>query len=538
MTQNSIQGDAHLLRDALLRKAEVARRDLRAFYEFVMREEHTRAPLKVTPHQRVLLAFVQRFPHCVLRMPAGTSKTFSMTAVTLDLLGKNTAERGAIVSSTQGQAMKPLGMARDLIETSPQLRLVYPHLRRSQRKTDSWSISEITVDRPPGIRDPSLIAVGIDGAIAGARLSWIIVDDILDRGNTATAGGLQKVHDWFDSSVLSRIDPAGGRIVVTNTPWSPHDLTYKLEKAGWPTLTMDVEGDIQFANIGDWDTPEIVPRAGPREVYRLAAHNEPTSPEGEVVQATTPLWPGRYDWPDIEKLRADHLPHRFNQLYMCICRSDESARCKIEWIDACKSLGAGLSLVSSYTGSNPTFTGVDLAVGQTTQHDKTAFFTFEQLPDGRRRILDVEMGQWDAPAIVRKVVEKATRYKSVVRVENNASQQYLVDFCRQQTISLPIKAHATGRNKAHPEYGIEGLFVELQNRAWVIPNDARGRCNPEVQKVIDEALYYDPSAHTGDGLMAWWLAREQAREFGLMAGVATLPGAGKAAGLAARLLSR
>jgi hypothetical protein len=35
---------------------------------------------------------------------------------------------------------------------------------------------------------------------------------------------------------------------------------------------------------------------------------------------------------------------------------------------------------------------------------------------------------------------------------------------------------------------------------------------PQIQEWIDEMLYYQPSAHTGDRLMACWMAREAARQ--------------------------
>lgn len=504
---------------ALMEKASLAREDPKVFFEFVMRHETTREPLDCAPHQRVLFDFVLRYPRCVIRMPVGTSKTFTMAALTMFFMGKNPSSRGAIVSATQAQATKPLSMVRDTIELSQELRMVFPNLKKSTRKTDSWTQSEITIDRPPGIRDASLIGVGIDGAIAGARLSWIVVDDILDRENTSTQSGLQKVHDWFDSSVLSRIDPHNGRIVVTNTPWHPEDLTYKLESAGWPTLTMAVDGNITLSNCDDFDSDDIVPSARPGEVYRLAANGEARNARGEVIQESSPLWPARYSQEHIDELKATHLPHRFNQLYLCICRDESTARCKIEWIEKCKLNGRGMSLVSSYNGSNITVTGVDLAVGKGAQYDLTSIFTFEQLQDGRRVVLDVEFGQWDAPTIVRKLIAKAQAYKSIVRVENNAAQDYIVQFARAQNASIPIKPHATGRSKAHPEFGVEGLFIEFQNGAWCIPCDPGGRCHPSVQRWVDECVYYIPGAHVGDVLMSCWLAREQARDMGLSAGV-------------------
>jgi hypothetical protein len=59
-----------------------------------------------------------------------------------------------------------------------------------------------------------------------------------------------------------------------------------------------------------------------------------------------------------------------------------------------------------------------------------------------------------------------------------------------------------------------------------------------VQQWVDDCLYYQPDAHTGDVLMAAYLAREQAREFGMMSGVTTIGAVNRAAGLATSLLTR
>lgn len=416
--------------------------------------------------------------------------------------------------------------------------MVFPAIRKSPRKTDQWAQDAIVVERPAGIRDPSLRAVGLDGAIDGSRLNWIVVDDILNRENTATKASREKVFEWFDSSVLSRIDPDGGRIVVTNTPWHLDDLTYRLERAGWPTLTMGVTGDITLANCDDFDSSDIVPSSKPGDVYRLSAHNEPLNDRGVVVSETTPLWPVRYSWDEIRALReqSGHALQKFNQLYMCVCRAEETAKCKVEWIERAKEAGRGSAVSTRYNGTNLTVTGVDLAVGKGAQYDNTAFFTFEQLEDGRRRILDVEFGQFDAPTIVNKLISKAEAFRSIVMVENNAAQDYIRQFVLARNASVPVKAHTTGRNRAHPEYGIEGLFIELQNGAWIVPCTQAGTLAPGVAKWVEECLYYQPEKHPGDVLMASWLAIELARQMGYGAG--RRRGNGAAGGLASSLLAR
>jgi hypothetical protein len=102
------------------------------------------------------------------------------------------------------------------------------------------------------------------------------------------------------------------------------------------------------------------------------------------------------------------------------------------------------------------------------------------------------------------------RFKSRLIVENNAAQDFLVQLASDKR--LPITPHTTGRNKAHPTYGVESLSAELSRGQWIIPCEITGECDVEVQEWIDQMLYYDPAGHTGDHLMAAWIAREGSRK--------------------------
>lgn len=500
-----------------------AREDIEAFFSYVMREQTSRERVEVLPHQRVGLSFIMHHDRSVNMWPVGHSKTFCMAAVTLFLLGKNPTLRGAVVSATQLQAKKIVAVVSDYIQHSPELRRVFPNLKPSRRRSDPWTQEKITVDRPAGIPDASLYAVGIDGGLPGARLNWIVVDDILNRENTATKEQRDKVYTWFDSSVLSRLDPVGAKVVVTNTTWHPDDLVHRLEKLGWPSLRMDVLGNIKVQDdLGwieegrdPWDHPELRP-ASPsphEENYRLRSRDP--DPGGDKT-----LWPEKFSREYVDRvLRLRHLPSEFNRAYMNLCRDDATSMCKAEFIEIGKKKARDekiFGLVSTYRGKNPTFTGLDLAVSPGEENDDTAFFTFEVRPDGTRVILDVEIGQWDGPTILRKLFAKVEAYNSVVRVENNGAQDYIRQFALQTDRSLPIKAHTTGRAKAHPEHGVPGIFLEFANGAWLIPNNRRGECPEAVQKFVDACLYYSPAKHTDDVLMAAYFAREQAKEWGLL----------------------
>ncbi len=501
-----------------------ARKNLPAFFEYTMREQTSRVPVQCLPHQHVILDFIQHHDRCQLVLPVGHTKTFCSAATTLFLLGDDPTRRGAIISATQEQAHKTVSVVADYIQTSPQLRRVFPRLRKSLRARDPWTQTAITVDRPPGIPDPSLVAVGFEGAILGARLNWVVIDDLLSFENTYTEEQRKKVYQWVDSSILSRLDPVGAKVVVCNTPWHPRDLVGELERLGWATLRMSVDGDIEISDDATWmrkgrkpwDHRGLRPATSrPDETaYRLRAHDP--DPDNAI-----PLWPEKFTAEHIEDLRTSHLPGAFARMYRCKTRDDETSFCKQEYIELCLRLAREQGhhhLLQRYEGQNPTFTGVDLAFGIGKEHDLTSFFTFEVLEDGVRKLIDVESGQWPGAEMMRKLLDKQQRYNSVVRIESNGAQILARDFALDIDRSIPIKAHTTtATGKAHPQFGVAGLFLEMSNGAWLIPNDRHGRVHKDVERFILECLHYVPTRHTADVLMAAFMAREQARLWGMLA---------------------
>lgn len=533
--------------ESIIEEAAEARSNPARFFEFVMREETSRERIATLPHQEVLFAFIEHYERCVIRMPTGFSKTYSLSAYGMYKLGQDNTTRGVVISNSQDQAEKPVSLIRDYIEESADLRLVFPNLRRNE-DDERWTQSKLVIERPHGIRDPSIRAIGYGGRILGSRLNWILVDDLLDEVNTSTAEQRKKLKRWFFSRILSRRDIVGTKIVVCNTPWHPEDLTYTLQNAGWPTLEMDIEGNIRFFNADDFDCdairPSDVDSSGAN--HRLAAHDAPRfaafAPANDNAQAAVlvdwrdehdqvPLWPDKFPRAEIEKLKEeyDSEPGAFNHLYMMLCRDEESSHVKSDWVTKCKA-AAREARVHAFRGgwdgnAFPAYTGVDLAVGKRKGTGKTALFTFAVLPKGKRQVLDIQRGRWSGKEIITKLVETTQKFNSIAAVENNGMQDLLLQWAKEEHASLAVRAHHTGNNKANPHHGLASIFLELENAAWLIPNDSRGKCPVEAQDWVDEMLAYDPNEHTGDILMASWIARELARKMGaLKRGVVTESG--------------
>jgi hypothetical protein len=524
---------------ATLRLLERACRDPAVAFDLVMREETSKERVRILPHQRVTLDFVMSHDRCVLRLPVGTSKTYLLAFLTLYFLGLDSSDRGAIISAGADQAKKTLALVRDYIEGiakgSAELHAIFPKLWPSSRLGDKWTQSEITIEREAGIRDPSVTATGLDGKrLPGSRLAWIVVDDLLNRQNSKSDESRKAGLDYIRQTVLSRRDVNGSKIVVSNTPWHKQDVTYLLEKAGWPTLTMDIEGDIRVTNT-TWTSSELRPSTRLPDVFRLVAHDSPEYVPAEYEDAppdnmnideqeVVPLWPERYSTAACATLRDDEGEEAYNMSRRCIPPGDADQRVHVEWIEKCKENARAFRvhhLVQAYDGEFPSVTGVDIGIGLESQHCYSALVTACVLPSEHRVILDIDVGRYEGQTLVDKCLEKHNRYHSILRVENNAAQDLLLQWARADArrknarLELPIRAHTTGANKADSRIGLESVFVEVEQGLWLFPNDADGRCPKQVQHLIDKLTSYERGQkRTADVLMALWFCREQFRVMG------------------------
>lgn len=542
------------------RKILHARQHPRDFFEVAAREEHTRERLTIAPHQGVLLDFVAAHQRSVVRIFAGGSKTYSLAYLGLHCLGLDRTGRGAVIGATAGSAAKVLSVIRDSIEDPrnefPEVHAVFPSLAPSELLSDPWGQNRITVDRPAGIRDPSFIAVGIHSDLPGARLKWIICDDILDEVNTATRESREKLKRNFGRKILTRLDVREAWIVVANTPWEYDDLTFDLEKAGWPTISMEIEGEVRVQSDRAWSTPDLRPSRLVPGAWRLTAHDsakygaprcelladgavrrvqpgaEPAGSEVRFdVDESVPLWPERFPPEEIaairEKFRA--IPGEFMAKYKLRPRAPLDEARKRKLIEECKLNGLALghrALEVRYRGQNSTFTGIDVATSVEDGADLRAIFTFEQvpeltffLPDGRRRqlrnarkILNVQYGFWTMPEFIDRIEREARDFGTLSRVETNGAQDILRQWLVNRDASIPLEGHTTGaENKHHRQHGVAGVMIELENLAWIIPCDEQGLSPEPVERWIAELLDYRPDRHPGDILIASWLAREEAR---------------------------
>lgn len=474
---------------------QLARYDCPTFCELVLADEETGGRIHVQPFQIAWHRAISKHRNIVIWAFPESGKTQQLAiGRILWLLGQDVRRRYAVLSATQSQAKKIVRTAQQHVLENVTLHEVWPNLRRG----NLWTDTSMEIERPGGIKDPSLQAFSPEGgSMQGSRLDGLVIDDVLTENNTRTSYQRSKIEDWIRASAFSRL-ARGGWIVFLTNAWHPQDMAHALEKQGWHSVRCPVVGEC-----------------------------------GELA------WAERWPTDRIEHVRTKVLgPLEFSRQMLCQPRDESTARFQREWIEKCLELGEGFQCYRSLAdilhadpelaaemqltqelvdaGGLPdgymTITGVDLAVSRRVAADKTSLFTLLLWPSGVRQVLEVQAGQWTGPEIIDRVISAHERFRSIAVVENNAAQDFLLQWARERAPGLRVRAFTTGRNKLSPEYGVESLAAELAAGRWVIPcQPGSKRTARQVGYWIEEMLSYDPQAHTGDRLMASWIAREAAR---------------------------
>jgi hypothetical protein len=451
-------------------QVDLARNYVEAFISYVLRDEETGRPILCQPFQMEWHRLAERYDRLILwaYMESGKSVHLSIGR-TLWELGRDPTLRVAIVSGNEKKAVKIAGTIAAYIRNSEELHRVFPHLEPDPNKP--WNTEQFTVRRNTYSKDPSVQVVGTGSDIQGARLDRAILDDILNHGNTRTKYMREQTNDWYLKTIPGRMT-ARGRIVGIGNAFHPDDQYHRLAKNS-----------------------------------RFHAFKYP------IVRADgTPMWPGAWSPERIEARKAELGPLESMSQLMCQPIDDALARFKREYMDICMSRGEGKDIAYALREIPPgckVYCGVDLAVGLKKSNDLTVFFLILVHPNGDREVLWVESGRLLAAEIMAKVVDINSRFHPVFVIENVAAQQYLVDLLQGST-AIPILPFTTGKNKVDPTFGVEAMSAQFAAGKWIIPNHGH-ICHPEVQAWMDDMLGYSPLAHTGDRLMASWIANEGER---------------------------
>jgi hypothetical protein len=362
------------------------------------------------------------------------------------------------------------------IAESPELHDVFPDLKPGER----WAANSFTVERSTIRRDPSVTAIGLNGKFLGARFDGLVLDDVDSVDTVLTPEARDLTERVVRTKALSRLSEDGWAVAIGNV-WHEQDLMHRLAKTNWKSLRLPVMDE-----EGNSNDPENFPL---ERIYAIRDE--------------------------------DQGPLEFARLYMLQSRADGEERFKMQWIEEALSKGKGRFLLGEGLPKVPagcrTITGVDLGVKKKSNADPTAIVTILEMPCGPKRVeyelLNILTGRWNAQEIMNRVQEQQRLFDSEVWVESNGAQDFLIQLMNMSGRSYRVNAFYTGRNKYDPMFGVESIAAELATGCWYLPSweGTLESAEPEVQRLCEEMHAYMPNQHSGDALMALWIAREGAR---------------------------
>lgn len=480
--------EAQKLGPALARLAETARDDPAVFVQFVLRDEGNGGPIELAPIHEEWQDILSQHERVVLWSATELGKTSQVSVGrVLWEIGKNQNIRILVLGSSSSSAKKIVKAVKNYIENSVEYRMVFPGVVPDKSDTTGlWRDDSFVIRRRSMPKDPTMQAMGYGGAALSSRYDLIIIDDYLDAENTHTDDLRKKYYGWLKSTIESR-KTVHARLWFIGNAWHPDDAMHK-----------------------------------------YAAEEQTYSKKFPVLVDGESAWPDAWPLSRIRKEIINRGPIESRRSMFCDPVPDEDRRFKLEYIMAAIVNGDGVELAYSLAvvpSGWRTVTGVDVAATKKTTGDESALVTIGNRDrDQLRTVLDIQSGRWSGPELVQRIVDVNARYNSHALVESNGVQIWLKQFITKD-YAIPVKPFYTGRNKYDPSFGIESLAIEFSQGKWVLPNrggEARGihaQMHPQVKKLIDQMMRYDPASHTGDVLMACWLAREGARLGSAPAGV-------------------
>ena len=194
-----------------------------SFAEMVLRDTATGEKIRLsTEHIRWHLA-AERSRRTVVWAHDQSGRSLWAVSRILHTLGRNPNARVVIVGKTLPAARTVLGLVARYLDSSPELRHVFPDLRLDgEPKARSLAVAGRVH------RDPSVQAVGTGlGLVSRAPIDLLVIDDALADEHVRTPGARQLMRDWFEAVLFASVSPYG-KVVALGTPLHPDDAVSRL----------------------------------------------------------------------------------------------------------------------------------------------------------------------------------------------------------------------------------------------------------------------------------------------------------------------
>ena len=411
-----------------------------------------------------------------------------------------------IVSATAGQAEKRLKAIRQYLE-DPKIVADWASddMQPFQDETTSWLNNRIYLKRAGKIIDPSIEAIGIGGAVTGAHVDLIILDDVEDSTTAASEALRRRSKEWLGGTLMPILN-RGGLLLTIGTRKGTNDLYGDMLKD--PTTTAIVDSAIiRFPTSYSF----VSERVDGRDVYTDVLI------EGEEHAAV--LWkeerPLKFLLMELATVGSKMFAREMQNQPV----SDDDAVFHTHWIEAAQARGKDYSFGEVPEEIESLVVGIDLAlntdptIAAKNDSDYTVLTALAVTITGDRYLIGLERFRGVSPDELYSRVIKFCKQQpflvSEVRIEKNSFGALHALALKGRT-DLPLREHhTTKRNKAE---GIARVAVLLENGKVVLPNRTVEDQN-RVRWLTDELLTFPFNKHD-DTVMSLVIAEQAALSSG------------------------
>lgn len=234
-----------------------------------------------------------KIKRAIINMPPRHTKSeFASYLLPSWFLGKF-PQKKIIQCSNTGELAVGFGRkVRNLVDSEAYAK-VFPDvaLRHDSKAAGRWATN----------KSGEYFAIGVGGTVTGKGADLLIIDDPHSEQEAALAAGnpevYDKVYEWYTSGPRQRLQP-GGSIVIVMTRWAERDLTGR------------VLADALAREKGEhW------------ELIELPA----------IMPSGKPLWPEFWSIEELEALKDELPPAKWNAQYQQSPTGEEGAIIKREW---------------------------------------------------------------------------------------------------------------------------------------------------------------------------------------------------------------
>jgi predicted phage terminase large subunit-like protein len=219
--------------------------------------------------------------------PRHTKSEFASNMLPAWYLGNHPNKKVIQSSNTADLAVGFGRKVRNLVD-SEQYAKIFPNvsLRADSKAAGRWATNH----------NGDYFAIGVGGTVTGKGADLLIIDDPHSEQEARQAQGdpsvFDSVYEWYTSGPRQRLQP-GGAIIIVMTRWSDKDLT----------------GRVLKSDNTDW------------EVIELPA----------IMPSGNPLWPEFWSLSELEALKEELPPFKWNAQYQQKPTGEEGAIVKRDW---------------------------------------------------------------------------------------------------------------------------------------------------------------------------------------------------------------